>query len=500
MKLRQFLPVLGVIALVAVIYSPSSLGVTATAGGAGDGGTGPYDTSGSGTSMFFSYLRSAGYHVVIANTSNEVQNQFSSGATKAFFLIGPDLALSTPETIAVEQGYYAGRVSLLVAEGNTTNNDFVSSSVGASVSGAVISDPISPFNDHRVFTISLSLNGTRTGGVMDIASPITLYPNSTLRPAAVTSAESFDSGNGTAGPRTAMAAGTRSVGSSEFPYVDHAVLLTDSAPFTNFLFNYTSPGVNEKAFVASMVSYVVPLKNTTIVLDNAHYAGPKPPKFSVGLPIRPLVTYALEQDLSTMNSYYNTFPSSVSGFLSGFGIPISPGAATAIVAGILLLSVYGAVTRWFAPEKRGKDDQPIPGVERTIVAESSARTGFLQTSRSKGVYLATLAQLYDLLDSTMLAEFGAGLASIDEGQLAMKVGADEARRAVELFLKLRKFRDYASGDRRFLFPPVLRWRALTSRLTNDAESFLNSLGRTIYGNEVRRDQRPELAAIERVRA
>ena len=43
--------------------------------------------------------------------------------------------------------------------------------------------------------------------------------------------------------------------------------------------------------------------------------------------------------------------------------------------------------------------------------------------------------------------------------------------------------DYAAGKRRLLLPPVLRWRALTGRMTRDAEAFLNRLGMTIAGEE-----------------
>ena len=137
------------------------------------------------------------------------------------------------------------------------------------------------------------------------------------------------------------------------------------------------------------------------------------------------------------------------------------------------------MTRWFAPEKKGKDDQPQPRVERTIVAESQPRVDFLQTSRSKGGYVAALAQLYELLDSMVLTEFGSGISGVTEGALVARMGAEQAAKAKGLFLTLSKFHDYASGEKRFLFPPVLRWRALTARATRDAEDFLNTMGVTI---------------------
>jgi len=500
MKLRQFLSILGVVALVAVIYSPSTIGISASPGG--DGGTGPTDTSASGTSMFVSYLHQSGYHVIVANSSGDVATSLLGQERMVYLLVGPDLAMTSLEVSAVKAGFDGGKVSVLIAEGNTTNSAMIGA-FGAQVTGAPIVDPTSSFQDKRVFTVQL-INFQTTGfleaaappqGVIDIASPLNINATSSLRPVAESSPFSYDLKNGQVGPRNVVAAEAAPSGA-------RAVILTDSAPFTNFLFNYSQGAVNEKAFVASMLGFVDPGKGATILLDNSHYVAAKPPKFSAGLPIGPLVAYAIEQSFSGLNSYYASFPSQVSGFLAGFGIDISAGLASAVVALLILFSVYGAVTRWFAPEKKGRDDQPQPSVERTIVAQSRAREEFLQTSRSKGGYVATLAQLYEVLDSIVAGEFGSGISSVEESALAAKVGADEARRAKELFVSLSKFHDYATGERRFLFPPVIRWRALTSRTTSDAEAFLNRLGMTIAGEEepTGRRERLEYLMKEKVRA
>jgi len=494
MKLRQFVEVLGVVALVAVIYSPSTIGLSASP--AGDGGTGPTDTSSSGTSMFLAYLHQAGYEVTVANTTDEVVASLTGQQRLVYVLVGADTQLTTQEVQYFNGGYDNGTFSALIAEGNYTN-DHLLATFGANATGHPIVDPTSTFKDNQVFTVDLSLRApggfspTNATGVIDVASPLSLK-SSPLSPVATSSPSSYDLKNGTVGPRTVVAAGTSSRGA-------RAVVLTDSAPFTNFLFNYTQGAVDEKAFVAAMLAYVDPGKGTPILLDASHYAA-KAPKFQAGLPVGPLAAYAIEQSLSGLNSYYASYPSQVSGFLGGYGIHVSPGFASALVALVLLLSVYAAVTRWFAPERKGKDDQPQPIVERTIVAESKARMDFLQTSRSKGGYVATLAQLYDVLDSIVVGEFGAGIATVEERVLAERVGADEATRAKRLFLSLAKFRDYASGERRFLFPPVLRWRALTARTTRDAEAFLNRLGMTIAGEEEGSGQRVERLMRERVRA
>ena len=209
--------------------------------------------------------------------------------------------------------------------------------------------------------------------------------------------------------------------------------------------------------------------------------------------------YTLEQYLSGLNGYYASFPSEVSSFFAGFGIDISPGLASALVALVLLFSVYGAVTKWFAPEKRGKDDLPLPEVERTVVAQSRAREDFLATSRSKGSYVATLAQLYEVLDSLVADEFGRGIDSVPEPSLAARVGGDEAAKARKLFAKLSTLHDYSTGRRKYLLPPVLRWRALTSKLTDETEDFLNLLGMTIAGGEGRSDQTEKVEYLMRAR-
>ncbi|HVB95569.1 MAG TPA: hypothetical protein VND41_03080 [Nitrososphaerales archaeon] len=496
MKLRQFVEIMGVVALVAVIYSPSSIGFSASPGG--DGGTAPTDTSSSGTSMFLSYLHQSGYHVTVANTTQEAAARLGGLQKLVYVLIGADTALTSSEVRNFRSGYDAGIFSALIAEGNSTNKELLAT-LGANASGRAIVDQSSLFQDQQVFTVDLSLLApgafslTNATGVIDVASPLLLDSSSPLSPAATTSPQAYDLLNSTLGPRTVVAAGTGPSGA-------RAVVLTDSAPFTNFLFNYTQGTVDERAFVAAMLSYVDPGKATPILLDASQYTSAQPPKFQAGIPVGPLVAYFIEQNLAGLNSYYASYPSQVSGFLGGYGIHVSPGLASALVALILLLSVYGALTRWFAPEKKGKDDQPQPSVERTIVAESRARIDFLQTSRSKGGYVATLAQLYEVLDSIVAGEFGVGVSSVEERVLAEKIGADEARRAKKLFLELSKFHDYASGERRFLFPPVLRWRALTARTTQDAEAFLNRLGITIAGEDEPSGQRMEHLMRERVRA
>ena len=230
MKLRQFLSIMGIVALVALIYSPSTIGFSASP--AGDGGTGPNDTSQSGTSMFLSYLRSSGYHVTIANDSQQLTTDLGGQQKLVYLLIGPDLKMSNSDLSLVSKGYQGGRISALIAEGNTTNSDLLQT-FGAYTNGAPIIEPTSPFQDRRVFNVYVSLGSASATGLIDIASSLQLFPQYHLSAVALTSPGSTDTRNPTLGQRIVAASGTQSGA--------RALLLTDSAPFTNFLFNYTQP-------------------------------------------------------------------------------------------------------------------------------------------------------------------------------------------------------------------------------------------------------------------
>jgi len=475
MKLRNFLSIMGVVALVAVIYSPSTIGLSGSP--AGDGGTAPSDTSASGTSMFLAYLQQQGYKVTTATSSQQVLRTVQGDTRVVYILVGADHQLNDTEVSAISSAFGSGRVSVLIAEGNTTNTALLAS-FGLSASGYPVVDPSSTFQNREVFPVDLNLGpGATASGVIDIASPISLT-DSFLHPVAQSSASSYDLGNATLAPRTVVAAGNDPAGG-------RAVVIGDSGPFTNYLLNYTQGGVNEKAFVSAMVRYVDPDKSVPILLDVSQYAVAKPlaPSLKEGFPIGPFVAYSLEQSLSGLNGLYSGFPSEVSGFLSGFGLDVSPGFASAIVAAIVLFSVYGAVTRWFAPEKRGRDDQKQVSVEKAVVAESRERTDFLATARSKGGYVATLAQLYELIDSIVLEEFGKGISTVKGRDLAAKLGTERAIEAKKLFVTLTKFHDYAAGKTRFLFPPVVRWRALTAKTTREAQAFLDTIGVTMTGED-----------------
>ncbi len=469
MKLRSFIYIMGFVALIAVIYSPSTIGVEA---GSGIGTTSPSETSQGGASQFLSSLKQSGYHVVLVNDTQTEQRLLLNGKS-VFMLLGADLQLSQGEVQSIRARYQSGQLSILLAEGNTTNAVFLGTVFGATVSGAAIYDRSSPFKDQRIFTVTLKLGATTETGVIDIASPIQANSGSILRPAASSSPNSFDTQDSRLGARTVVASGTNPAGS-------RTLLITDSAPFTNDLFGYNQ-SANEKGFVGSMVDWVTRSnRSQTVLYDNYHYKSATP-KFSLGIPVGPIVAYLLSQLLSGVNSYYAGLPAQTQGFFQDLlGISIPEALARVGIALLLLLSVYGAVRRWFAPEMKGKDDQPIPSVERSIVAESKSRIDFLTTSRNKSFYVATLARLYEVFDDIMMKEFGRGVSSVRLEELETRFGA-RAGEAFKLFADLRKIYEYANGKRRFLFPPVFSWKSRVSTLTTRAEEAMNQLGMTITG-------------------
>ena len=462
--------ILGVIAIVAIIYSPSTIGLSSSAG---LGSTSPTDTSGAGTSQFVSLLRELGYHVILANDSQSETNLIENKHA-VLFIVGPDFPANGSAFQTIQNEYRSGNLSLFIADGNTTNNQLLTKLYSATVTGAPIHDPTSPFQDNRVLVVSLNLGGTRTSGVMDIASPIILSSQQ-MRPAATTSPESYDEANATTAPRTVVAAGVSASGA-------RSLLISDSSPFTNFMINSTSQA-NETEFVSSMVNWVTAgNRSTTLIYNNFDYKTASL-RLGFGVPVGPIFTYALENALSGMNNYYSSYPVWIQGALRYVGLSV-PLAFAAIVAGLLVLSgIYMGLTRWFAPEKKGKDDEPLPSIEKTIVAQSRSRLDFLNTSRTKSFYVATLARLYEVMGDVLAKEFGVEASSISLSLMSSKLGDTDANETSKLLSELHSIYEYANGRKRFLFPPVLSWKRKVTKMTERAEDILNHLGMTIKGDE-----------------
>jgi len=363
-----------------------------------------------------------------------------------------------------------------MAEGNSTNNSFLESLFHVRVKGDAIRDPTSVFTDDLVFTATAHIGSENLTGLFDVASPMILEDSASMWTIASSSSNStevsYDPGlraNKTLGARTVPAASELN-GS-------RAIVVSDAAPFsTAYNANFTGFGVDERAFAKAMVEWVTRSdENTTIILDNTHY---NLPLINVGgsggirLPIGRLFALGLAFMLSASNGIYSGFLSFSRLFFLGLAL-------------FTTWSVYGMLTSRFGSEKRGKDDEPLPGIERSVVAESREKMDFLKTTRTKGFYVASLEQLHEVLNDVMLNEFGASISALQPEQLVQRLGDRQAKDATRLFSRLSKIAEYARGKRRFLLPPVLRWKRTTRKLTGQAERILNQLGLTIAGRERR---------------
>ncbi len=469
MRLRKFIGLLWLVALVAILYSPSALEIPVNRGGTGQG----VPDALKAMSPFIEYLQSK-YQVVITNSTQSLLEQVGKGGKTAFILIGPDehMNLTREEARIIKGRYLNGTLSLLMAEGNSTNNSFLESLFHVRVKGDAIRDPTSVFTDDLVFTATAHIGSENLTGLFDVASPMILEDSASMWTIASSSSNStevsYDPGlraNKTLGPRT-VAAASELNGS-------RAIVVSDSAPFsTAYNANFTGFGVDERAFAKAMVEWVTRSdENTTIILDNTHY---NLPLVNVGgsggirLPIGRLFALGLAFMLSASNGIYSGFLSFSRLFFLGLAL-------------FTTWSVYGMLTSRFGSEKRGKDDEPLPGIERSVVAESREKMDFLKTTRTKGFYVASLEQLHDVLNDVMLNEFGASISVLQPEQLVQRLGDRQAKDATRLFSRLSKIAEYARGKRRFLLPPVLRWKRTTRKLTGQAERILNQLGLTIAG-------------------
>lgn len=470
MSLRQFLGLLWIVALVAILFSPSALRFSV-----GGGSTQPLAESFKAIQPYLASLKS-NYHVYVANDTFSLQKALFQNGKKAYFLIGPDEghSLTFDEQYQIRRGYMNGTLSLLMAEGNDTNNIFLANLFDAWVKGDAVVDYSSPFPDQQVFNTTASLAGKTLPFVIDVGSPIIFGNRTTMWPIASSSRISndtsfFQPSNKTLAPRTVAAAAQHNN--------DRAILISDSGPFST-VYNYTwttlSPNVNETAFTWALTDWVTSSDpGTTIILDNTHYTLPQViwlPTFGLNVPIGRLFALFLSFLISWSNTFYTGFVNWSRQFILGIALFTAWG-------------FYGILASKYAKDPRGKDDEPVPKIEKNIRAESTERRNFLTTTRNKGFYVATLGQLYDVLDSLIQLEFGTEIGKLTPELLTSRLGEQQGREAIRLFNRLGKVAQYANGQKRILFPPVLRWRATTKSFTDQAERMLNELGVTMTGDK-----------------
>ncbi|MDG6907566.1 MAG: hypothetical protein JRN20_17470 [Nitrososphaerota archaeon] len=418
-------------------------------------------------------LKHQGYNVKIANTTQQ-ELSFASTSGVVFFLISPDSPISSSTAQTLFSRYQRGELSLVLAEANSTNEAPLLSAFGANVTGAAINDTTSSFSDQRIFDITMNL-GSVISGEIDIGSPIILK-NSILTPVAESPASSIDSRNSTLGQRTVIAA-TSSASSSR------AILVSSPSPFTNCGLGQCT-NLNDTSLVLSMTNWAS-AGNTSrpIVIDGSLYT-PTIPPVGLGIPVGWIMLQVLKGTLSSFGgANLSQLSSSSSGF-SLFGFTIPKIFVTLIQLAIALLLLYiirGRIRAWFATEKPVKDDQPLPVIEKDIVSESKEKVDFLTMSRSKSFYVATLAQLYEVIDDVARLELGAGTKDLSMETLNARLGPEKATRAYKNLQELSKYYDYANSKGRFLLPPGLSWKRKVNSMTTWAEQFLNDLGMTMAG-------------------
>src|SRR5256712_12298999 len=124
-----------------------------------------------GAYPFHVFLKQSGPHLRLLNVSQTEQRLLLNGKS-VFMLLGADLQLTQGEVQSIRARYQGGQLSILLAEGNTTNAAFLGTVFGATVSGAAIQDRSSPFKDQRIFTVTLKLGATTESGVTELPIPI----------------------------------------------------------------------------------------------------------------------------------------------------------------------------------------------------------------------------------------------------------------------------------------------------------------------------------------
>lgn len=453
MKTRNFIALMVIIALIAVMYSPSSVRITSEGFS-----TSPTSSGGSSTSLFLSYIKKEGYKVVLLNNSLQL-SQIQGGI---YLLIGPDFALSSQDASFIQRMYDAGKISLLIAEGNSTNNSFLRSTFGAIVPGSAVIVPSSPFVDKRVYVASFQLGQKVVSGIIDISSYLVLE-RQVMHALFVTPVSSFDTSDDRPYPRIVIATSQNTN--------SKALIIADSGPFTNSIINTTI--MDEKGFALSLFEWVTGGDTSkTVYYDNYHYIS-KAPQFSFGLPVGPVFDYALSVAISNLNSYYQQFPLTIQGFthLSLFD--------SSLIAGtVVLISAYALVRRVLQKEKIEKDDMEPPQIEANVVSFSRVRLDFEELVKKKSFYAATAERLYQLLDEVSQKYLGLKLDEIPT-KLNDKSIADE--KIVRFVRDLVKIHEYVTGRRRYVL--VFRWKRKIELLNAEAEIFLEKVGAkatTIY--------------------
>jgi hypothetical protein len=473
MKFRRFSELLIIVALVAAIYAPP-IQLAAQDQFSSGSAVRPLNTGWGGTSFFVTQAKNMGYQVVYSNST--IDDVMKVKGKMLYIIMGPDLALTDQEQTLIESKMLSNDLSLLVAQGNRTNNKFLSSVFGITITGNPIIDPNSPFQDKRVMFAAVHLNGTYQIEI-NVASPIVQDRKMTngfsVEPIGFTGAKSYDTGNNKVGARVVATAINRNG-------VANGVVFSDSGVFINSVLNSTENRDEQRLAVNVIDLLTEGNRETTILIDNSHYErnGTVLP-FNIP-PIGMLVAVFLTSYLETFNQTYDQF-------LATTPIPLL------LLIGIsTVVGTYFGLKRWMGRQPIGKDTPKIPVIESSRLIENSSKMALANMKTNGRFYLDTLTKLYYVLDDLVKREFGASLEQIgfdeDDWQISDRIGWDNQQRLVKIARDLSKIRDKAEGRRRFIFPPILSWKRKFSQITVETDKVLKVIGTYLVeseGKEVR---------------
>ncbi|MFQ6134998.1 MAG: DUF4350 domain-containing protein, partial [Nitrososphaerales archaeon] len=427
MKFRRFFELLILVAIVAAIYAPpiqmaleSRLMSSATVS--------PSNLGWSGTSLFASLARDMGYRVVLTNSTIEDLRGVEGKAL--YVLMGPDQPLTAEEVSAVGSMMKSGELSILMAQGNMSNNHFFSSLLGFNITGRPIIDPASPFEDKRVTAAEVTLDGGHRV-LLNVASPMVKVGEGVnefhVEPIGLTGEESYDVGNETRGARVVAVAINSEDGLS-------GIVVSDSGIFINSALNSTEISGARRLAAEAIDQLTRGDKQTTIVIDDAHYdklgTGPQIP-FTLP-PLGMLLAIFMISYLKTFNQTYDAFLAS------------TPFSMLLLLSGLALVGTYFGLRRWMGRQPVGVDTPDMPIIESERLVESTSRVEIATLKTSGRFYLDTLARLYYVLDELVKREFGVSIDSVDgeaAGRITDRIGRENFERLIKTARDLGKIRE-----------------------------------------------------------
>jgi len=464
MRFRSFLELLILVAIVAAIYAPPiqtvlehRLRLWSTLS--------PLNEGWSGTSIFTSIAREDGYRVVLANST--LSDLRMMGGRVLYVLLGPDYPLTSEEAAFIGSMMKKGGLSILVAQGNRSNNHFFSKLFGFNITGNPIVDPDSPYQDRRILIAHVTL--TESYDVrLNVASPIVIVGGDaglggfTVRPIGFTDRDVYDMGNEAPGVRVVAVA----IYMDEKP---RGLVVSDSGIFINSVLNATETS-SGRVFTSAVIDWLTQGdKDTVIVIDDAHYD-----KFG-GRGRIPLILPPLGMIAAIfLTSYLKTFNQTYDALLNSTPFPM-----LMAMGGLALISTYYGLRRWMGRQPIGVDTAAAPVIESERLIEATPVKEMTGLKKGGRFYMNTLTRLYYVLDTLIDREFGAHIDEIDEDaemHIKAKIGEEGFDRLKRVLRELRRIRDRYEGRRMLLFPPILNWGGKFSALTEDTDQVLKAMG------------------------